>query len=330
MNDVLTLLDKIGLKKLRVAIRQKLVGRGGREQVIRVETVVKIGKPHVLKREYRAYVHFARFLTKKEGLFLFPRVAFGSVSPMRAILAIEPIPGSTFEETILKISELAKRHGWKSKEVRTHQKFVQRLAMKVLAKLAILHRPIGAIKKRVELTAFIRELIRGLTESLRRGGILWDSSSLFVKIEGIKEMTVCLAHRDLGLLNIITDGEDVFFIDPRSHVVSTPNRRIGARFASPAIDLVALFVGLERCELEIRKMQPNFRLSAKQCVVQEIKRRLQNKQISPFIFCLSETAVWAGYTACRCSQCLDPDRAWLRKQSIVRTMKCLKTLLRLS
>src|SRR3989344_3283847 len=122
MDDVLNLLEKIGLKKLRAAIRREPVGRGGREQVIRVETVVKIGMPYALKREYEAYANFARFLTKEEVRFLFPSIALGMVSPTRAILAVEPIPGSTLEKVVLKIIGLAKRHGWKSREVRTHQK----------------------------------------------------------------------------------------------------------------------------------------------------------------------------------------------------------------
>ncbi|KKP88084.1 hypothetical protein A2456_00310 [Candidatus Nomurabacteria bacterium RIFOXYC2_FULL_36_19] len=330
MNDVLNLLEKIGLKKLQVAIRQELVGREGRERIIRLETVLKIGTPYVLKREYEAYACFAHFLTKEEKRLLFPRVAFGSASPTRAILAVEPISGSTLEEAILKINGLAKRHGWKSREIRIHQKLVLSLTMKVLAKLAILNRPIKATQKRMELSAFIRELVRGLAESLRRAEIPWDLSSLCIKMKEVKEITVCLAHRDLGLLNIITDGEDVFFIDPRLHVVSTPGRRKGARLASPAIDFAAFLVGLDRIELEIRRKQPNFRLSAKQCVRREIEKLLQKKQITPFLSCLSETVVWAGYAACQCNQCLDPSRSWLRKQSIVRTMKCLKILSRLS
>ncbi len=327
MDDVLNLLEKIGLRKLRAAIRQEPIGRGGREQVIRIETVVKIGAPHVLKREYEAYAHFACFLKEEERRFLFPRIAFGSVSPTRAILAVEPIPGSTFEKVVLKIVGLAKRHGWKSREVRTHQKLILRLTMNVLAKLAILHRPIGAIQRRAELTAFARELIRGLTESVRRAGISWDMSPLLcIKMEGVKGTTICLAHRDLGLLNIITDGEDVFFIDPRLHVVSTPGRRRGARFASPAIDLAAFLAGLERCELEIRRIQPNCRLSGKLCVRREIEKMLQKKQVTPFLFRLSEAVVWAGYAACQCSQCIDPNRAWLRRRVVARARQCLTQL----
>lgn len=326
MDDVLNLLEKIGLKRLRAAIRQEPVGRGGRERVIRIETVVKIGASHVLKREYMAYAHFAYFLKEEERRFLFPRVAFGSASPTRAILAVEPIPGSTLEEVVLKIIEFAKRHGRKSQEVKTHQELVLRLTMKVLGKLTILHRPIGAIEKKAELTAFIQELIRGLTESVRRAGIPWDMSSLCVKTEGVKGTTICLAHRDLGLLNIITDSEDVFFIDPRLHVMSTPGRRRGARFASPAIDLAAFLVGLERSELEIRRIQSNFRLSAKLCVQQKIEKMLQKKQVTPFLFRLSEAVVWAGYAACQCSQCIDPNRAWLRRRVVARTRQCLTQL----
>lgn len=328
MDDVLNLLEKIGLKKLRAGIRQEPIGRGGRERVIHIETVVKVGTPHVLKKEYAAYARFACFLKEEERRLLFPRVAFGSVSPTRALLAVEPIPGSTLEEVVLRVIEFAKRHGWKSQEVKTHQELVLRLTMKVLEKLTILHRPIRAIEKKVELAAFIRELMRGLTESVRRAGILWDLSSFCpcVKTGGAKEITVCLAHRDLGLINIMTDGEDVFFIDPRLHAVSTPGRRRGAKFASPAIDLAALLVGLEMSELEIRRIQSNFQLSAKLCVRQEIKKMLQKRQITPFLLRLSETAVWAGYAACQCSRCIDPNRAWLRRWVAAKTMRCLAQL----
>lgn len=323
MHDVLDLMEKIGWNHLRPAIRQELIGREGRDQVIRIETVVKIGAPHVLKGEYEAYANFAHYLTEAEMRRLFPVVVLRKVSSTCAILAVEPLPRSTLEQYVLDLVKVAKGHGWSSLEVTAHQKQILHLTDRVLAKLAVLHRPIRGIQRRVEMMAFIRELIRGIIESASRAGIRLDLSS-FCKLEELewKIQTVCLAHRDLGLPNIITDGKDVFFIDPRSHVVSRPGRRLGARFASPAIDLAALLVGFERIELELKRIRPSFQFSAKRRIKQEVNSQLKKGQLSPVIFHLSEAVVWAGYAACRCSQCMEPNCQWLRRHSVARATQC--------
>lgn len=326
MDDVLHLLEKVGLRKLRAAIRQEPIGRGGREPVARLEMVVKIGTPRALKRERSVYVRFARFLKKEERRVLFPNTAFGMASATRAVLAVEPVGEKTLEEVVLGIIGVAEREGWRSKAVRMRQKFIMLLTKRALKKLAMLHRPIKVGNPQRELRLFTEELSRGLAESLRNAGMQWNTTVL--KNKKLQETgVVSLAHRDLGLPNIMVSGEkDVFFIDPRAHVVSTPGKRTGATFASPIFDFVAFSVGLARSELEIQQRQTDFRLFVKRRVQREIAKMLRAEKTTPFLFHLSEAVVWAGYAACQCSQCRDPQRAWLRMHAMTQTKKCLMRL----
>lgn len=329
MADVLNLLEKTGLKKLRAAIRQTLVGRGGRGPVTRLETVVKTGTPEVLKKEYRAYSRLLHYLKKEERQILFPEIAFDIISPRRALLAVQPVGDNTLEEVILGIIGAAEKEGWRSKAVQMRQRFITHLTKRVLKKLAILHRPIQIGNPQRELYLFTQELTRGLAESLRNAGIQWNTALLKSR-ERREKGVVSLAHRDLGLPNmVVNENNDVFLIDPRGHVVSASANRQGARFASPIIDLAALLVGFQRSELEIGYRRVRFRLSAKRCVQQEIAKMLRNKKVTPFLFHLSEAVVWAGYAACQCSLCRDPQRAWLRDESVSRVMRCLSKLSRL-
>jgi len=326
MRSIFGLLERVGWLKIKKAVSETHLETAGRESVIRLETIVKTGSPTIILPMQNVYAHFEEVLGEHTAHFLFPRTVSARISPTCALFAIEPKGECTLEQIIFRTVAIAKMYGWQSRVVRTHTHFISALIKRVLGKLIVLHRPIQSVQRGRELGEFTQELICGLKESLRRANIRCDDLCLS-RNAGAEGGVVCLAHRDLGLPNIMVNEEnDVFFIDPRAHVVSACAVQRGARFASPAIDLAGFAIGLARIELEIQRRQASFRLSAIQYVRHEIDGMLRDREITPFLLRLSETVVWAGYAACQCSQCRDPCRAWLRQRSIMQAKQCLKAL----
>ncbi|PIQ91692.1 MAG: hypothetical protein COV70_02460 [Parcubacteria group bacterium CG11_big_fil_rev_8_21_14_0_20_39_22] len=327
MNNILSIIEDIKWSSLKKVVSIRNLGtkrRGSGKSILNLETIIKLGPVPVIKNESEAYRRFYKLLGKN-AYGIFPRTIYRKISPKQSLIAIEPVQGITFEQTVRGLIRGAYEYGQKSRSVEKIQKSIIRLSEEVLLKLRILHSGVNCTDPKKEMDLFLVEMSRGLSYSLKRSKIKSNFSAI-LRVGSDFMGTVSLAHRDLSLINIIVVNDSVTFIDPRHHVASSTQNQRGARFASPVIDLVAFNVALQRSEVEVQNIFPNLRLSARDYIEKEISYLLRQGVFSPAMVALSEAVVWAGYAACRCSNCLNSKNKFLRDFVFSKTKNCLDVL----
>lgn len=282
--------------------------------IFEVHTMAKCGQIDTLRQEAELYCLFKKKI--RSGFRkIFPETYLITLKDGKsAILLIEMVHGKNMEDETLAIGVLANQFGQRHAQTQTQQKKVKRMTARVIDLLDILHRPVAPSS---ELRGFIEELRVALSNNLREAGLSLPSIISLNNPQWWEGGVASLAHRDLSVVNILGDAKRVKLIDPRPVVPGGVN---GASYASPAIDLAALDVSLERKEMEIQKMT-NYSLTieARDLVRRKIHKMVKKREISERLLNLAYATIYASYAACKCSYCLAKDRVWLYQAMLEKT-----------
>lgn len=317
-------LGDIGSDALEPLVLKEPLSGSGSAQTYRMSLVIKEGLCADIAQEAAIYERLRTGVGEHADL-LFPKTVC-RLSPEKGtgLLCVESLRGRTLEKDILEIGTLAAVIGSHRVEIRVRQQAVSRTVEHVLAHLDLLHRSLQVERgTREALREFVLELGDALTNSLKLARTPLSLPDFKFQERFWTTGVATLAHRDLSVVNIIVHDELVRFIDPRSVV---PNGTLGAEFASPAIDLVALSVSLERKELELKRLCPEITLEARELVAAKLRSAEESGVAGRNLIRLSEAVVRSAYAACRCAYCLAPERLWLYEKMYADTLVCVQRL----
>lgn len=287
--------------------------------------VIKIGSARDIENEATTYRSLKELLGDAYTE-LFPAFIVPVQSGKRQRAAfVERFPGETLEKVILNIAPIVRQYGVHHKIVERHQEYIDEVIKKVLLKLKILHRTISVAEPSKEWSRIISEWNAALAENMKRAQLEIPDTFL-IPITSVLEGKISAAHRDLSTSNIMVNGAEVRFIDPRRHVPNTTSLTTAAPFASPLIDLIAFDIGLERKELEVRHDSPGFKLEARCQVTRALQGAMCDGADAVSVRRLAEAIVRSAYAACRCDYCLAPERAWLHEHMRVTARRALVAL----
>lgn len=299
-------LDRAGWHSLRSIARAERFEGSEVAETFDIRLIVKRGPRAIIEPAALLYQRLRDTLGPAADA-VFPRTLF--LPPDGddvAVLCLEPIPGDHLEAVMLGIGSLAQRVGQASPLVDERRNRVQQMLEKVCAHLGVLHG--HRAEQTVEWDAlrnFVVELEGALRENLRRAELAIVMPAVSTRSCFWETGWATLAHRDCSVVNIVGDQSCVKLIDPRAIV---PNGITGAAFASPAIDLVALTISLERKRFELRAMDADVPIDREGIVVDAMTRARECGAVNDCLIALCEAVVYTAYAACRCAYCLAPER----------------------
>ena len=303
-------LVRLGWNTLRTVTVADASAGSSEARILKGDCFVKLGKRSVIEPEALVYQRLRAHLNSVADVLL-PLTSLQMLDQDQWALFVEPIEGEMLQSIILR-SDLGS-------QMRVTSAVTQ--AMEHLERL----RAIEAPDPQAALQEFVIELVAALRENLKRAEIAdvlpeLDSQSRFSQYG-----KATLAHRDLSVVNVIVGAAGVKFIDPRA-AVPNAGSWTGSYFASPAMDLIAFAVSLQRKELELQAKQPTFQLSARQLVAQALTEQVRLRLVPPALVDLMWAVSWSVYAACKCQYCLAPERVGLYQQMVANTLTSLETL----
>lgn len=299
-------LDRVGWGVLRSIAGVKQLEGSEASETLDVRLIVKRGPRVDIELTAQLYERFRAMMGPTANV-VFPRTLLlppdGSDD---AVLCLEPIPGDHLEAAILRLGELARRIGPRHPLVEEHRGRVQAMLEQTCTHIAVLHGHRAMLSiERPALRSFVAELDSALQENIRRAELPVTAPMVSTQSCFWETGWATLAHRDCSVVNIVGDQSCVKLIDPRAIV---PNGITGAAFASPAIDLVALTISLERKRFELRAMDADVPIDREGIVVDAMTRARESGAVNSCLIALCETVVYSAYAACRCTYCLAPER----------------------
>lgn len=299
-------LDRAGWSLLRSVARVERLEGSEEAETLDVRLIVKCGPRAAIQAAAATYQRFRAMLGPTADA-VFPRTLVAPPYDDRtAVLCLEPIPGDHLEAVILGLGELVRQVGPTHPLVMGHRGRVRAMLERTCAHLAVLHghRAPPAIERTV-LRDFVLELEGALQENIQRAALTGVAPPISTRSCFWESGWATLAHRDCSVVNIVGNESTVKLIDPRPIV---PNGTTGAAWASPAIDLVALTISLERKRLELRMMGAVVPIDPSGIVVDAMTRARECGSVNACFIALCEAVVYSAYAACRCAYCLAPER----------------------
>lgn len=299
-------LDRAGWGALRSIAGVKQLEGSEASETLDVRLIVKRGPRAVIESTALLYRRFHATLGPAADA-VFPRtLLLPPDGGDDAVLCLEPIPGDHLEAVILNLSDFARRLSPAFQLLDVHLSRVRAMLERTLAHLAVLHAYRAAPEiERAALQDFVMELNGALHENIKRAELSITAPAISTRSCFWETGWATLAHRDCSVVNIVGDQSTVKLIDPRAIV---PNGTSGAAFASPAIDLVALTISLERKRFELRAMDADVPIDRKGIVVDAMTRARECGAVNDCLIALCEAVVYTAYAACRCVYCLAPER----------------------
>ncbi len=317
-------IDKLGWDALRATLSATHMAGASGVTTVHLDCFMKYGSRTVIESEAMGYRKLENRLGTETFNRMFPRSHYVELPDSEeAAMFLEPIRGENLEELVVKMTRLALEHGSGHPGVIALQRRITDAVRQVLAKLELLHGPVAGIDHAQELRAFVCELSASLIENLQRAKINVVVPDLARQEKYWQSGIATLAHRDLAVVNIIANETDTRFIDPRTAV---PNGTSGSAFASPAIDLVALSISLERKELELQHTIPGMHLEVRVELQKAITSLLERQHVTRDLLGLMEVVTRSSYAACACVYCLASERVWLYEHMYEGTMRGIATL----
>jgi hypothetical protein len=172
---------------------------------------------------------------------------------------------------------------------------------------------------------FLAEIRDGLARNVQTSGLSVEIPP-YDRLCEYAVFVPTLCHRDLSVTNVMCEtNKNIHLIDPRWVVPGAMCE--SSVYGSVAIDCASFQVGLERKELERKRMGRPSLCLADLFRIETIAEFLNRGLFNEFMNNLCLAYSYSVYAACRCSYCLAPDRRWLYKLMVEQLKNSLRRII---